>query len=792
MSGRIVWALEPSNHVWWPSKTISPEDVDQEYRDNKLPNSTLLFFFGRHNVQWIKDINIKGYSEEYLDQSLPKHLIGLFKQGIREMEDNIKEDIEDGASMNTTSSVSANPSSEDDFDINILAGMKSKMEAEIENHIIPAETKRKLDHIVDNIDDNSHKKKRSSIELFHNNVSKVPSQHDEEDGPSSSPPRRVGLPGYTSPNHAAKVDPPPLSAHKSPSLPCKLPPSFISTLNKKRSNTMPVQITSPKVSSGVPTSSLVSPKVASMMVKTPITLSFPRKNQTGVVPHISTPQLPSASATPAMQLPAYMKSPAVLGSPMLLNSQLGYAQPLPKSSVGKSDKTTDGECEEIISSAASQSMMAMPMLRYMPFAPPMGLNTSLNMETTFTSPFQGRVAIKGSYELGYQVEATFMGRSFVGTLVETPSSIAKPAAIPTLDPQLMESYRLWYEALQKTQGQVVPQAAGVINSSALTSPLATGVKVPSTPSTSSANHTAPPKTPNILINISKDDQAPSTIETASSSGSSGNNNVAGSGTAADPSNNVQFKLYLDNAFKKLEQFQKQQTQNLSAKQDENKQQLTAQYQVDKRNVESAGGDKNLIDQLNSRYRESLDRLNEKQMDERNKMETTHSQQATKFLREAEKQWMLKQNRNSSSDSLGVDSRSPMPSPSLTSLMSPLLQSPSPFKGSPMVSSLLKGSISSASEQHGNSGHNNHSPGRSTSLLLQEIGRNDNSNSQTLPHLSLAPTPSSSSSSSTSSTSSTSTTSSTTSSSTNNTKTNGNNNNKPDYDKFPRTMITLTS
>ncbi|GAM20912.1 hypothetical protein SAMD00019534_040870 [Acytostelium subglobosum LB1] len=525
----------------------------------------------------------------------------------------------------------------------------------------------------------------------------------------------------------------------SPVLPSKLPQSVVSALLQKKASIQAnpnVPTTAQLLGAPNPPSSSGSPVIHP---KTSITLSIPRfkkaTNGAGSGSVLASPPMqangmPASSQMPGMpgaaspfHLPQYPKGTSIFPqSPSLTHQRpvrpggaIGHHPGLDNGKVILDNSHADGDQGHHVPMAMSAPMVgqSFPYMPMFPF-PPFSLNNTLNMETTFSSPFNGRLAIKGSFDIGFQVEASFMGRTFSGVVTDVAQQQhqqqqqqhpqpAVPRPMTHYDMNLFETYRQWQEMMAKNPSLQTPSQSNNAqqqHGSSSSNKSATTQPSPSTKGQSNGgNHSSNstplqvPKTPNIVINIAKDDQAPPSIETNSSSTS-----VSPSHTSV--ADNPHFIQYKENAFQKLEQYQKMQVVNLVAKQDESLNALLEQYE---RAQDEAKGDADKLASLESRYIEDSRRMLLAHKEQQARLDTTHAHQSSKFLRECERQWSLKYNSKSSSpgqlDSArsGGDARSPLGSPALTPFISPS-PSPSPslssfLSTSPMVTpaSLLKGS-----------------------------------------------------------------------------------------------------
>ncbi|EFA85804.1 hypothetical protein PPL_01035 [Heterostelium album PN500] len=558
--------------------------------------------------------------------------------------------------------------------------------------------------------------------------------------PIASPPTRSATSQVTSP-FSLSMQPRAILPNSPPILPSKLPQAIVSSLMQKKG----IQASPNLVSQGQ-----ASP---SIHPKTPITLSIPRFKKNAAVPssnNITSPSIQSTSMTSSASAPSPLHGPA---SPFQLPQRKGLMYPQspsmnqpmrgttplirPPSMQPNSDKS-DENTDHLPPNTQGTPILA-PGFQYLPYfsMPPFSLNSSLNMETVFTSPFNGRLAIKGSVDTGFQIDLNVMGKNLQGFLTEIPGTtisqqapppttpLVKPAAVATpnipmpagYDYQMMESFRQMQEMMFKSY-----QAAGTIppffNPAAMaaamgmpfnhakptTSTTTTTTTIPHTSTTSTP--TQAPKTPNIVINIAKDDQ-PASIESTttpvitsaslSSHMTSNSSNAANVSTssntlsASNTSNDSHFIQYKQNALQKVELFHKSQALSMMSKQDEASSSLLEQYERDKL---SADGNPEKLIALKAKFSEDSEKMQQQHKEQRIKLEETHSQQSARFPREVEKQYMLllKQRQIDSSKS----DRSPLNSPTLTPFISPS-PSPSPslssFMGtSPMITpaSLMKG------------------------------------------------------------------------------------------------------
>eukprot|EP01133_Synstelium_polycarpum_P019108 gene19108-22884_t len=503
-------------------------------------------------------------------------------------------------------------------------------------------------------------------------------------------------------------------------LPTKMPQNVMSALLQKKGALPQV---SPSLTSKAPPLAQSSPMINP---KTPITLSIPRfKKQAQPGGASASPSITSTTAAPPQQSPLQVSSPFHLPqyrkgvfppSPLLTNvgiNRMPNASPMrvpqsplmplgmthnnvdPSNLTPKQHPQQQGVDGDESGPNMANNMPTMnangtpiltqgyPFVPYFPI-PPFSLNSSVNMETTFNSPFAGKLSVKGSLEVGFQIECNIMGKSFSGYLTEGPP-LAQPLAPPPVPPQVafkaaptmpphpydanfLEAYRHWQEAMFKVSGgsgqhqlpnRGMPMAPTTPN---LAFSNASGIN--NTEGGHSSTTSTPlqaPKTPSITVHVAKDD---SLTDTAS-------NATITTASTQPLSENSSFQAFRQNAFQKLEQYQKLQILNMQSKQEESIASLLETFERDKA---AAGSDEKQLARVHQSLKEAQDQLAASHRDARAKLDATHGHQASKFHREVEKQWHFQNaNKADNSGNRGANP-SPLGSPTLTPFISP---SPAP-------------------------------------------------------------------------------------------------------------------
>ncbi|EGG17138.1 hypothetical protein DFA_08120 [Cavenderia fasciculata] len=376
-----------------------------------------------------------------------------------------------------------------------------------------------------------------------------------------------------------------------------------------------------------------------------------------------------------------------------------------------------------------------------------------------------------------------------------PNQLRSNDAIPYYDYHFVETYRQWQEMMIKNQMQRYQQQQqqpvnnntnkpptashnnnnnnNNVNSSTNSTPQYIPKSVPSRSTSSTTSSVSEDKESANESSLEKsggdmDSKAPNIVLTG---GDSPTSSGSGSGSVED---NPQFQHFKQNAFQKLEQYQKLQILNLLAKQEENIGHLSESVEKEKASIEeTANGDEKekekekekLLASLQLRFKEENDKLFLIHKEERAKLDSTHSYQASKFHREVEKQWALQQAKfhghshgghsNSGDGQSKVGSiPSPLGSPALTPFISPS-PSPSPslssFLGhpahSPLISSfaLLKSGNNFSHSGNINNNNSNNSSGSSNHHHHKSFALNGPSSSSSTTTALAAPTSSTSTS-----------------------------------------------
>ncbi|KAF2072356.1 hypothetical protein CYY_006326 [Polysphondylium violaceum] len=640
---------------------------------------------------------------------------------------------------------------------------------------------------------------------------------------------QIANPINSPPTRSSQVlsSPPPLMVNKfmptSPLLPSKLSQNVLSALMQKKNapmpNGLPTQQPSPILQSAS-SPSMKSQPSPSMNPKAPITLNIPRFKKSNSPPmnnqqlnnnQQNSPSISSANNivnNPSKMSPltssaipfhipqqfrknVYSMSPSgspsvgatnrMNGNNRVPNSPLlsvPMTPPLPPDAKLHTVDEDSSQPSSNNNNSVNQLQQGFPMFPFFSALPSFNSNSLVNMETSFTSPFNGKFAVKGSVETGFQIDCNIMGKSFQGFLTEMPSqptasatgnTVPSPTSQqttttaaniqmnsflqnqqaaaffnkmgypPNMVPptmfnnnsnnsnlnnnnnsgkpmfnnnyrrnsvstteglsfdnyqnmmgmnQWIESYRQWQDIVLKTQllqqQQQFNQQLNNVNSPSnnnRTSPTGNGLlNVNNNVNSNSSNSNSNNSTQNTPM------QTPKTIPSIQVNNKKEDTNTLIQQPISQHSDNPEFLSFKQNAFQKLEQYQKLQIINLLSKQEEAINSLLDTFEKEKA-IATSNKDNNidqdpdLVSKIQIKFKEDQEKLQQQHKDQRSKLDATHSYQATKFHREVEKQWLIQRNKGTSN---GGAPLSPVGSPALTPFISP---SPAP---SPLLSSFTIG------------------------------------------------------------------------------------------------------
>ncbi|KYQ90745.1 hypothetical protein DLAC_09382 [Tieghemostelium lacteum] len=546
-------------------------------------------------------------------------------------------------------------------------------------------------------------------------------------------------------------------------IPSKIPTSMMNTLQKKSQLPSPILTSSPstiksyQANNSNPNAIGPTPMSPASMgsTKIPITLSIPRFKKTSNSPSVSSsspitqpPPISMSSPIPTQipfQLPHHHQLRKNIFPPSpSLNNNFGRIGTHPNPALGRIPQSpimtmptmTPPMTGDSKLNLDEDAMMSIPP-QFLPFfsIPPMSLaNSPINFETVFTSPFSGKFSIKGTLDLGFQIECNIMGKIYQGYLSEPlngvtststapqiPSSV--PQSIPILpngtqlnssvkspflhpfrrnslsateglnqqsvDYQNYLQFSTWFESFKQWQDLYLKshskQQQQQSNSSTPQNKQPSPQTLPTSVSSNSSTPMQTPKVnPTIIINNSNNKFENASQSSGGGSSISSVNNASGidSHQVINISENQDFLQFKQNAFKKLEQYQKLQIVNLLQKQEETIQLLLETFEKDKEKAVSSQ-DQDTVSKLQIKLKDDQEKLQLSHKDQRSKLDQTHQQQASKFYRVVENQWILQQQK--SHELKNSESQSPIGSPALAPFISPS-PSPSPLLGSfnPMV------------------------------------------------------------------------------------------------------------